>query len=154
MACWCYGTVSSILLLNTEPGFAGDIGAIEVWLIDWLKSLKNYWRKHSVCGEIHRFHHKQFIFFSKFNHEDELWIVPNWIIQNHQNQNSWWKEREDVLYTHCGWTMDKLMMKEWLDDIHCLWHQVISRSDEVEISWKYHLQFSLAFQLVKCSTHA
>ena len=21
----------------TEPGFAGDIGAIEVWLIDWLK---------------------------------------------------------------------------------------------------------------------
>ena len=43
MDCWCYGTVSSILLFEhwfgcraAEPGFAGDIGAIEIWLIDWL----------------------------------------------------------------------------------------------------------------------
>ena len=43
MACWCYGTVSSMLPLNTDLavaplslGFAGDIGAIEIWLIDWL----------------------------------------------------------------------------------------------------------------------
>ena len=39
------GTVSLILLLNTdlaEPGFAGDIGAIKVWLIDWLIEALEY----------------------------------------------------------------------------------------------------------------
>ena len=41
MACWCYGTVNFAVehwfgCRATEPGFAGDIGAIEIWLIDWL----------------------------------------------------------------------------------------------------------------------
>ena len=39
MACWCYIAVSLSLLLNidlAEPGIAGDIGNIAVYLIDWL----------------------------------------------------------------------------------------------------------------------
>ena len=39
MACWCYRTALSILVLNTDlaivPGYAGDIGDKEIWLIDW-----------------------------------------------------------------------------------------------------------------------
>ena len=42
IACWCYGIVCNFAVGHwfgfhtTEPGLAGDIGAIEVWFIDWL----------------------------------------------------------------------------------------------------------------------
>ena len=35
---------------GTEPGFAGDIGAIEVWLIDWLNVFNTWISSASMEG--------------------------------------------------------------------------------------------------------
>ena len=43
MTCWCYETAFRILLSKrifgfwaTEPGYAVNIDALEIWFIDWL----------------------------------------------------------------------------------------------------------------------
>ena len=35
--------LSSTKMVATEPGFAGDSGAIEIWLIDWSEGTFSAW---------------------------------------------------------------------------------------------------------------
>ena len=59
-------TVSLILLLNTDSAVAslslaspGDIGAIEVWLIDWLITLNQFFKLRHVSAPEPSYHQKR-----------------------------------------------------------------------------------------------